>query len=63
MKHLVKFFKDEEGVTAIEYGLIAALIVIVCVGAIKGAGTSLSGMWTSVDTELQNATAGGGGST
>ena len=56
MQHLIRFFKDEEGVTAIEYGLIAALVVIVCVGAIKGAGGSLSGMWSSIDTELADAT-------
>ncbi len=39
MKKLIKFLKDEEGVTALEYGLIAALIavgIIVAVGVLGG---------------------------
>jgi pilus assembly protein Flp/PilA len=39
MKSVVtRFFKDESGVTAIEYGLIAALISVVCIGAMTVAG-------------------------
>ena len=36
-----RFWKDEEGVTAIEYGLIAALIAVVIIGAVTLVGTDL----------------------
>ena len=38
MKLFSRFLRDETGVTAIEYGLIAALISVVCVGAMTAAG-------------------------
>ena len=43
-----RFFKDEEGVTAIEYGLLAALIALVIIGAVALVGTNLSGTFTSI---------------
>jgi len=43
---------DESGVTAIEYGLIAALIAIVIVGAVTTVGSSLSGVFSTVATSL-----------
>jgi pilus assembly protein Flp/PilA len=39
-KMFKKFFKDESGATAIEYGLIAALIVVVVIGGITSVGQS-----------------------
>jgi len=43
MKSLIsKFFKDESGATAIEYGLIAAGIAIAIITAVQGVGTQLS---------------------
>lgn len=53
MQHLIRFFKDEEGVTAIEYGLIAALVIVICVAAITGAGTAVKGMWEGVETAVK----------
>jgi pilus assembly protein Flp/PilA len=50
MNQLVKFFKDEEGVTAIEYGLIAALIALVIVTGVKLAGVNLTALFTRVAT-------------
>ncbi|MEK0086142.1 Flp family type IVb pilin [Benzoatithermus flavus] len=41
MQTLRRFLKDESGATAIEYGLIAALIAVVVIGAIKALGTNL----------------------
>ena len=41
MKKLIAFFKEEDGVTAIEYGLIASLIAVVIIGAITVVGTNL----------------------
>ena len=43
-----KFLKNENGATAIEYGLIAALIAVVIVGGVTLIGTNLSALFTSV---------------
>jgi len=48
MERIKRFFKDEEGVTAIEYGLIAALIALVIIGAVALVGTNLSKVFASV---------------
>ncbi len=55
-----KFTKDENGATAIEYGLIAALVSVAAIVALKAMGLSLKGMFESVETELTGATTGGG---
>jgi pilus assembly protein Flp/PilA len=47
-----RFVKDEEGVTAIEYGLIAALIAIVIVGAVTLVGTNLNNVFTTISNCL-----------
>jgi pilus assembly protein Flp/PilA len=47
-----RFLSDAAGATAIEYGLIAALIAVVIIGAIGTVGTSLSGTFNSVSTVL-----------
>ena len=52
MTKLNKFFKDESGATAIEYGLLAALISIVAITAITNVGTSLNTRWKAVNTAL-----------
>ncbi len=49
MKH---FLKDESGATAIEYGLIAALIAVAAVVAIQSVGTELKGTFNDVKTDL-----------
>jgi len=48
MEKIKRFFKDEEGVTSIEYGLIAALIALVIIGAVALVGTNLSGTFSSI---------------
>ena len=53
MQSYLKFFKDDSGATAIEYGLIAALIAVVIIGAVTAVGTSLSTTFTSVSTGLK----------
>ena len=50
--YLFRFYRDESGVTAIEYGLIAALIAVVIIGAVSLVGTNLSGTFSSVATSL-----------
>jgi pilus assembly protein Flp/PilA len=56
MKTLVRFAKCESGATAIEYGLIAALISVAIIGALQLVATDLNGVFGRVSTELQNAT-------
>lgn len=55
---LRSFAKDESGATAIEYGLIAALVSVAAIGALGAMGTSLNGMFTKVANELDTATNG-----
>ena len=55
MKKLMQFIKDEEGVTAIEYSLIAGLLAIVIITAVTAAGTQVSNMFDRVATELTAA--------
>jgi pilus assembly protein Flp/PilA len=56
-----RFIRDEEGVTAIEYALIAALIAVVIIAAVKSVGVEITNTFTNIATELQNAPASGGG--
>ncbi len=49
---MTRFLKDESGATAIEYGLIAALIAVVLVGALTAVGTSLTGAFEKVSTAV-----------
>lgn len=60
---LKRFAQEESGATAIEYGLIAALVSVAGVVALEQMGTSLSTMFTSVSNKLDSAvTASGSGS-
>lgn len=53
MRNLMSsFVKDEDGATAIEYGLIAGLIAVVIIGAITTVGTNLSGKFNTIATAL-----------
>lgn len=47
-----RFIADEQGVTAIEYGLIAALVAVVIVAAVAAIGTSLKDKFNSVVSGL-----------
>ncbi|OGA98845.1 MAG: pilus assembly protein [Burkholderiales bacterium RIFCSPHIGHO2_12_FULL_61_11] len=52
-----RFLRDEEGVTAIEYGLIAALIAVVIIGAVTLVGDGLNTVFNTIQTELNGAAA------
>lgn len=57
MTNLMKrFIRDEDGATAIEYGLIAALIAVAIVAVLLTLGPQLSQVFSKVQTTLQNAT-------
>ena len=47
-KSVSRFLKDESGATAIEYGLIAALIAVVIIGAVTSVGTKLSSQMSNI---------------
>jgi pilus assembly protein Flp/PilA len=55
---MIGFFKDESGATAIEYGLIAALVAVACIGALTAVGGSLTGIFEMVSSSLSSATGG-----
>ena len=50
-----KLFKNEKGATAIEYGLIAALIAVAAIGALSAVGGSLTKTFQGVSTKLNAA--------
>ncbi|RZM09051.1 MAG: Flp family type IVb pilin [Sphingomonas sp.] len=56
MKTIRKFFKNSKGATAIEYGLIAALIAVAAIAAMQGLGTSLTKTFNNVSTKLNTST-------
>ena len=54
MKHaLLKFWNDESGATAIEYGLIAAGIALAIITVVNGLGSNLNTVFSSVNTSLK----------
>lgn len=55
MTKLIKFLREEDGVTAIEYGLIAALIAVVIITAVALVGTNLTNTFNAVADELPAA--------
>jgi pilus assembly protein Flp/PilA len=55
MLKLIRLFRrNEKGATAIEYGLIAALIAVAAIAAMTSIGTNLRGTFENVATELEN---------
>lgn len=54
-KFVTRFMKDESGATAIEYGLIIALIAVVIVTAFTTLSPAIKGAFTKAETSLTNA--------
>jgi pilus assembly protein Flp/PilA len=52
MKLVARFLKNESGATAIEYGLIAALISVAIIGGATAVGTGVNNTFTSVKAKL-----------
>ena len=52
-KFITKFAKDESGATAIEYGLIAALIAVVIISAVTAMGTNMSAKFKLVGDAMK----------
>ena len=57
---ITAFINDESGATAIEYGLIAALVSVAAITALQSLGGSLSTLFTSVSTTIDGVAAGSG---
>lgn len=55
MSIITKILRDESGATAIEYGLIAALVSVAAIAALTAMGTSLETMFNRVSNELSGA--------
>ena len=60
VKFLNGFLKDEEGATAIEYGLIAALVGVFLVGGLQVLGTGIDGIFRDIADRLGDAAPSGG---
>jgi pilus assembly protein Flp/PilA len=54
-KFFARFVRDESGATAIEYGLIAALVAVAIIGALTTLGTDLTAMFGKVSTQLKGS--------
>jgi len=52
MQTIRKFIKNSKGATAIEYGLIAALIAVAAIAAMRGLGTQLKSTFNNVNTSM-----------
>jgi pilus assembly protein Flp/PilA len=52
MNHIRRFLKNEEGVTAIEYGLIGGLIAVIIIGVVTIAGTELNTIFDKIADAL-----------
>jgi pilus assembly protein Flp/PilA len=48
-----RFAKDESGATAIEYGLIAALIGVAIVGGARAVGSNLGGLFNNISNDIK----------
>lgn len=55
LEHMTDFYRDEEGATAIEYGFIAALVAVACVGAFATLGNSVNNMYSNVVGSVSDA--------
>jgi len=54
MRSLVtRFLKDESGATAIEYGLIAALVAVAIIGGARALGTNIGGTFNNVSNAIK----------
>jgi pilus assembly protein Flp/PilA len=52
MKNVMKFLKNKSGATAIEYGLIAALIAVAVIGGVSALGTNANATFTTVSQKM-----------
>ena len=54
-QHLVNFLKNEDGPTAVEYAVMLALIIVVCIAAITALGTNASNTFNYVGNQVKGS--------
>jgi len=59
MNMLLKFLREEEAATAVEYAVMLALILVTIIGAISAVGGESGGMWGGIDSDMKAAGLGG----
>jgi pilus assembly protein Flp/PilA len=56
MRKLVSHFvKNDEGAALVEYGILVGLIAVVCIGAVTLLGTTIDGVFDTINTDLTTA--------
>ena len=55
MLWIARLVRDEKAATAVEYGLICALIVVACIGAVSAVGGSNDGLWGMISSDVAAA--------
>jgi len=53
LRRIMGFLREEEGATAVEYGLLAALIAGVIIASVMSLGGTLNGEFTALDTDIK----------
>lgn len=53
-KHLRAFLREEDGTTSVEYAVMIALILAVCIVSVRAFGDSQTGIWGNTTTQLEN---------
>jgi len=59
LKNVVKFLKREDGPTAVEYAVMLALIIVVCIAAVTTLGNNAKGTFNTVATQIAPTAAPG----
>lgn len=54
LSDLARFVRDEDGPTAVEYAVMLALILVGCIVAVTGVGTTISGTFSKVNSTLSS---------
>ena len=55
LSHLIRFLRDENGPTAVEYAVMLALVIVVLMSAITAVGNSTQGVWSNDVGRISNA--------
>jgi len=58
LNHLLRFYRDEQAATAVEYAVLLALILVAVISAINAVGSSSSGIWANDADKINSATVG-----
>ncbi len=56
LSHLIRFLREEDGPTAVEYAVMLALVIVVLMSAITAVGNSTAGVWSTDASRISTAT-------